>query len=176
MEMSTGELSDGRNDVLPNACISTGGNLLCLWQTPKMMHHVHGNIPCMFDYWTEPVVHLYLLKSSKENHGKVVPKNDWTNIIKAMTLRGSMCPFIDLPVMAICRRQKISPILTNIYLNFDNRWRDQSGGSFHAQTSLHDNDDDKVQPTLRRQLAVVPGQRQRRSIASKTSLQSDTHH
>ena len=28
------------------------------------MHHMHGIIPLLFDYWANPVVHLLLLKSS----------------------------------------------------------------------------------------------------------------
>ena len=29
-----------------------------------IMQHIHGGIPCMFDCWPDPVVHLLLLKSS----------------------------------------------------------------------------------------------------------------
>ena len=31
---------------------------------PKIMQHIHGIIPFMFDSWTHPVVHLLLRKSS----------------------------------------------------------------------------------------------------------------
>ena len=37
------------------------GKMLCLCQTPKIMH---GIILYMFDSWANPVVHLLLLKSS----------------------------------------------------------------------------------------------------------------
>ena len=32
---------------------------------PKNMKQIRSNIPYMFDYWTDPVVHLLLLSSSK---------------------------------------------------------------------------------------------------------------
>ena len=30
--------------------IGPSGKLLCLWQTHKNMHYMHGNIPCLFDF------------------------------------------------------------------------------------------------------------------------------
>ena len=34
------------------------GELLCFWQTPKIMQHKHHNIPYMIDCWADPFVHL----------------------------------------------------------------------------------------------------------------------
>ena len=33
-------------------------------KTKKVMEHMYGIIPIMFDYWADPVVHLLLVKSS----------------------------------------------------------------------------------------------------------------
>ena len=38
---------------------------------PKIMQHMHGNIPYMFDYWADPVVHLLLGKSSMAHYNQV---------------------------------------------------------------------------------------------------------
>ena len=35
---------------------------------PKIMQHMHGNLPYMSDYWADPVVHLLLLKNCKSNN------------------------------------------------------------------------------------------------------------
>ena len=34
--------------------------------------NMHGNIPYMFDYWADPVVHLFILKSSMD---KLIPNS-----------------------------------------------------------------------------------------------------
>ena len=46
--------------------IGSSGKLLCLWQTQKIMEHMRGNIPYLFDFWADPFVHLLLLKSSMD--------------------------------------------------------------------------------------------------------------
>ena len=46
-------------------CIGTSSKLLCLWQT-KNMQYMRGTIPHMLDCWTDPIVHLFLLKISME--------------------------------------------------------------------------------------------------------------
>ena len=46
------------------AHIGPSGKLWCLWQTIKIMQHMHGNIPYMLDCWANPVVHLLQLTSS----------------------------------------------------------------------------------------------------------------
>ena len=33
----------------------------------KLMQHMHGIIPLLFDFWADPVVHLLLLKSSMKS-------------------------------------------------------------------------------------------------------------
>ena len=39
----------------------------CVYVKPKkMMKHMHGITPCLFDCCTDPVVHLLLLKSSMD--------------------------------------------------------------------------------------------------------------
>ena len=44
--------------------IGPRGKLLWLSHTKTIMHYTNGNFPYMFDYWTYPVVHILLLKSS----------------------------------------------------------------------------------------------------------------
>ena len=51
-----------------DGCIGSSGKLLFLWPTPIIMQNMLGNIPYMFDYWADPVVHLLLQKSSMSGH------------------------------------------------------------------------------------------------------------
>ena len=41
--------------------IGPSGKLLGLWQTNKIMQHMHGIIACMFVYWANPFEYLLLL-------------------------------------------------------------------------------------------------------------------
>ena len=50
-------------------------------------HHMHGIIPCMFDYWADPVVHLLLLKSSMPRYiliqiSNEIKLNESTSILR----------------------------------------------------------------------------------------------
>ena len=40
----------------------------CVYEIPTTLcKHMHGNFPYMFDYWADPVLHLLLLKRSKQS-------------------------------------------------------------------------------------------------------------
>ena len=45
-------------------CIGPSGKLLCSWKPQKIMQHIHGDIPLLFDFRTNPIVLLLLPKSS----------------------------------------------------------------------------------------------------------------
>ena len=45
-------------------CIGPSGVSCCVYHNPeKIMQHMHGNIPYLFDFWANPFVHLILLRS-----------------------------------------------------------------------------------------------------------------
>ena len=46
------------------AFIGSNGKLFFYDKLQKIRKHMLDNIPYMFDYWADPVVHLLLLKSS----------------------------------------------------------------------------------------------------------------
>ena len=50
-------------------CIGPSGKLLCYDKSKKNKQYKHCIIPCMFDCWDDPVVHLLLLKSSISTSG-----------------------------------------------------------------------------------------------------------
>ena len=52
------------------ALIGPSGKLLQLRETLKIILQMHGNIPSMFDYWADLVVHPLLLKNSTSKHYK----------------------------------------------------------------------------------------------------------
>ena len=54
--------------------IGPSGKLLGLWQTNKIMQHMHGIIACMFVYWANPDVHILPLKSSTQCDQKKIAK------------------------------------------------------------------------------------------------------
>ena len=79
-------MNEPRSSLLEEdgGCICPSGKLLFYDKSKQNMQHKHGIFPYMFDCWTDPVVHLLLLKSSMNEPNKAIQNLKWFKLERMM--------------------------------------------------------------------------------------------